>query len=734
MNIKESPLVSCVMPTYNRRRFIPHAIDYFLRQDYANKELIVIDDGTDIIQDLIPDHPLIRHYRLDKKITLGAKLNLACSYAQGKIIVNWDDDDWYSETRLTCQVECIENEKFEVCGINDLLYYDLINNTGYRYIYPADQRKWLLGSSLCYTKKLWSTNLFADINVGMDGLFVFATPSNKVKVMNDPTMSVHMIHENNVSPKKTNAKWWHSYPVIELQKIMKDDWYLYNTEKAKPCVKTVAGSIELKSVKNIYACLVHENKACVIDLARNLRYHDPSSVILIYNGGPDSNLLDQSVDFEKSGTIIYPKPSMLKHGYLHKFAIDCMEFSLSNFSFDTLTIVDSDQLAIRSGYSEYIGKHLSKMSHVGVLSSNPNKIDKTNTTNRVALQMFKEYDLWKNFVNTFKDGEQKIAYWTFWPSTVFTRDAAKDLVKLFKENSLLHSILDHTKIWASEEVILPTVIKLLGYEIALNPCSYDFVQYRKNFTPQDVKNAIGKTDAYWIHPVERIYNSPVRQNIRDYFSNYSTSYKCNESHQEVIEDKNFDVSVIKKINEIEGWLSNSEANLLIATINRVCEESADCQNIVEVGSYHGKATILIGTVIKKYFPEARIYSIDPHDGLLGDAVKGLQKFPPSYDNFKNNIQNSQLSNVVTIIKNNSYNVHWELPISFLLIDGLHDYENVVKDFQHFSKWIIKDGYVAFHDYATYFPGVIKFVNELLQNKLFEKIDKADSLMILKKLQ
>ena len=54
------------MPTYNRRPFVPHAIEYFLRQDYENKELIVVDDGTDSISDLIPHDDrirYIRHYR-----------------------------------------------------------------------------------------------------------------------------------------------------------------------------------------------------------------------------------------------------------------------------------------------------------------------------------------------------------------------------------------------------------------------------------------------------------------------------------------------------------------------------------------------------------------------------------------------------------------------------------------------------------------------------------------------
>jgi hypothetical protein len=48
------PLVSCIMPTAHRRVFVPQAIRYFLRQDYPNRELIIADDGTDAIGDLLP--------------------------------------------------------------------------------------------------------------------------------------------------------------------------------------------------------------------------------------------------------------------------------------------------------------------------------------------------------------------------------------------------------------------------------------------------------------------------------------------------------------------------------------------------------------------------------------------------------------------------------------------------------------------------------------------------------
>jgi len=39
----------------------------------------------------------------------------------------------------------------DVCGINNLLYYDLRNKLAYRYVYPANQRTWLLGSP-CVTQ------------------------------------------------------------------------------------------------------------------------------------------------------------------------------------------------------------------------------------------------------------------------------------------------------------------------------------------------------------------------------------------------------------------------------------------------------------------------------------------------------------------------------------------------------------------------------------------------------
>ena len=65
------PLISCIMPTFDRRDFIPHAINYFQRQDYPNKQLIILDDGSDAVGDLIPSDERIQYIRLQQRLTVG---------------------------------------------------------------------------------------------------------------------------------------------------------------------------------------------------------------------------------------------------------------------------------------------------------------------------------------------------------------------------------------------------------------------------------------------------------------------------------------------------------------------------------------------------------------------------------------------------------------------------------------------------------------------------------------
>ena len=734
---KSQPLVSCIMPTYNRRKFVPHAIRYFLRQEHQNKELIIVDDGTDCIEDLVPEHEAIKYIRLKNRITLGEKLNIACSNASGNIIANWDDDDWYAPRRLNYQVDALSTDGTKVCGINNLLYYDLHQNKAYEYKYPENQRKWLLGSSLCYFKSLWEAQPFEKINVGMDGLFVWKTSSSMVAALKDSTISVHMIHDQNISPKNTTGDWWHQYPVEEIKQIMQSDLDYYFEEKEVGSAYvgvleslSIPPQTSIKKLNNIYACLVHESMDCVIDMVRNLHFHDPSSTILLLNGGSEFQLKSTLFPFEEFGAIIHSLSNPVKHGYLHHFALECMEFALDNFAFDILTIVDSDQLSLKPGYSSYMSTHLSNRSNVGLLSNRPERITALNTDVWTSIKAFEEIELWRPLLRTFKNGEDKFVHWSFWPSTVFTYDAIKDLVKAFKTNKQLQDVMQHTQIWATEEIILPTMISLLGYKIELNPCCSDFVNYQRNYSTKELASAIENPKAFWMHPVTRRYDDEIRKQARQTLKNYTkTSNKVLEQASD--DGLFFAQKTIDQIKGIKGWLSDAEADLLMAITLKACFISTNA-HIVEVGSYQGKATVLMGKIARSVSEKVKVYSIDQHDGILGSKDQGLHSFEPSLNDFKQHIEKANLNDTVISITSKSSDVKWNKPISLLLIDGLHDYVNVNEDFRKFSSFVILGGYVAFHDYADYFPDVKAFVNEILEKEIFRKVQLTDSLIVIQK--
>ncbi|ATP56302.1 hypothetical protein CPT03_07365 [Pedobacter ginsengisoli] len=724
------PLVSCVMPTYNRRFFIPHAIKYFQRQEYENKELIIIDDGSDCIRDLVPEADNIKYIRLNYKITLGEKLNIACKHASGGIIVNWDDDDWYAPYRIKYQVRELKKSNADICGINNLLYYDPQKKEAFEYKYPINQRKWLLGSSLCYQRSYWEKNQYKEINVGVDGLFVWAAQPEKVTALTDSTMSVHMIHDQNISFKKTSGDWWHPYPVLDIERIMNLDLKYYPNHDQIASDKWNL-KIAKRPLKNVYACLVHESIDCVIDLVRNLHFHDPSSTIIIFNSSADIQLNSCSFPFEEFGVIIHPNVIKVQHGYLHNFALECMQFAIENCAFDIFTIVDSDQLSLQPSYSSFMSDFFSQKSNIGLLSNRPEHINANNTDVYTSIQAFKEYDLWKPLLKTFKDGESKFVHWSFWPSTVFTYDAIKDLLKLFKTNSILQNIMSHTKIWATEEIILPTMVSLLGYDIEMNPCCHDFVNYKREYTTQELDYAFSNSNAFWIHPINRNYDDPLRKHTRKHLNSYVQ--KANGICEENISEPLFSPGqILKDIKQIQGWLSDGEAELLLACGLKACNQFPNA-DLVEVGSYHGKATILLGALAKSVSELIKVYSIDPHTGIQGSADQGLKQFEPSLDHFKRNIEKANLNETVVSIVDESKNVTWNTSISMLLIDGLHDYLNISNDFRQFSPWIETGGYLAFHDFAEYFPDVMAFANELILKKNYQKIGQTDSLLILKKL-
>lgn len=216
---KPLPLVSCIMPTAGRKKFVPDAIRHFQKQDYPNRELIVVDDGEESVADLIPAADNIRYLRLDQKHSLGTKRNLACEMSGGEIIVHWDDDDWMAPQWVRTQVDAIISKEADVCGLDRIFFYAPEQKKAWRYVYDGN-KPWIYGGTLVYTKSFWHRNPFLDMNIGEDNAFVWGKEPKTLVTHEGYTLYIATVHSGNTSPKHVTDRRWHEYPIVEIERIL----------------------------------------------------------------------------------------------------------------------------------------------------------------------------------------------------------------------------------------------------------------------------------------------------------------------------------------------------------------------------------------------------------------------------------------------------------------------------------------------------------------------------------
>jgi glycosyltransferase involved in cell wall biosynthesis len=221
---QQRPLVSCIMPTANRRRFVRHAIEHFLTQDYGDAELIILDDGEDAVGDLVPSHPALRYVRTPRHRSLGAKRNAGCEAARADIIMHWDDDDWYASHRIRLQAEALCDSQADICGIDRVLFFDPRVPAAWEYYYPTRGAPWLYGASLCYRREYWRAHPFLDITVGEDACFVAAARSDRSCALPDNRFFVALVHAANTSAKQVRDPRWRPRPVETIRAITGGNW------------------------------------------------------------------------------------------------------------------------------------------------------------------------------------------------------------------------------------------------------------------------------------------------------------------------------------------------------------------------------------------------------------------------------------------------------------------------------------------------------------------------------
>ncbi len=107
---KMGPLVSIILPTFNRPRYFADALRSAVQQNYDNLQIIVVNDGGQDVSSIVSSFNDPRIAFIDRKENKGKafSLNQAIEYVKGKYISYLDDDDLYYSDHISKLVDVLE--------------------------------------------------------------------------------------------------------------------------------------------------------------------------------------------------------------------------------------------------------------------------------------------------------------------------------------------------------------------------------------------------------------------------------------------------------------------------------------------------------------------------------------------------------------------------------------------------------------------------------------------------
>jgi teichuronic acid biosynthesis glycosyltransferase TuaG len=147
-------LISVITPAYNAEQHVARTIASVQRQTYANWEMIVVDDGSadrtqQIVQKIAREDERIRYIRQSNG-KQGKARNTAIANASGEYLAFLDADDLWHPSKLTAQLNCLQEQKADVVFCSGWWLKDENNPEAF----PLDAPVGLQDAVAFYTKQL----------------------------------------------------------------------------------------------------------------------------------------------------------------------------------------------------------------------------------------------------------------------------------------------------------------------------------------------------------------------------------------------------------------------------------------------------------------------------------------------------------------------------------------------------------------------------------------------------
>jgi glycosyltransferase involved in cell wall biosynthesis len=235
--MKNLPLVSVLIPSYNSNNTIRIAINSIKRQSYKNLEIVIVDDGS---KPRVPNFNLdpqfsrlkLKIVKSKKNIGISKSLNIGLDHCNGKIIARLDADDEMLKDRISNQVDAIL--KYDL----DLVYSQmLVDGKKNIYCYPVSQKAlkicMLYGNAIPHPAIAIKAELlrkykYKDLNVkGLEDYFLWARIIRSgAKVQGLETYDVnYKTSSKQLSKKKTNFNFRYKNSICYIENLFNSQNY-----------------------------------------------------------------------------------------------------------------------------------------------------------------------------------------------------------------------------------------------------------------------------------------------------------------------------------------------------------------------------------------------------------------------------------------------------------------------------------------------------------------------------
>jgi GT2 family glycosyltransferase/glycosyltransferase involved in cell wall biosynthesis/predicted Zn-dependent protease len=131
---RANPLVSVIVPTFNRPDMLRETLNSILNQTYKNFEIIVVNDAGIDVDNIISDinkDGIITYKKQATNKGLAASRNTGIQAAKGKYIAYLDDDDIFYPEHLETLVNFLESSNYKVAYTDAFRAYQAEENGEY---------------------------------------------------------------------------------------------------------------------------------------------------------------------------------------------------------------------------------------------------------------------------------------------------------------------------------------------------------------------------------------------------------------------------------------------------------------------------------------------------------------------------------------------------------------------------------------------------------------------------